>query len=40
MNARVETRSHPLSDGRTERNNAVVHAAEIAVASHRAIEIE
>ena len=32
--------SHFLSDVRTERNNAALHAAEIAVASHRAAEIE
>ena len=33
---RVESRTHGLSDVRTERNNAAEHAAEIAVASHRA----
>ena len=32
--------SHSLSDVRTERNNAALHTAEIAVASHRAAEIE
>jgi hypothetical protein len=37
---RVESRSHSLSDVRTDRNNAAEHAAEIAVASHRAAEIE
>ena len=36
----VDSRSHTLSDVRTERNNAALHAAEIAVASHRAAEIE
>jgi len=37
---RVESRSHSLSDVRTDRNNAAEHTAEIAVASHRAAEIE
>ena len=37
---RVESRTHSLSDVRTERNNAAPHAAEIAVASHRVVEIE
>jgi hypothetical protein len=32
--------SHSLSDVRTERDNAALHAAEIAVASHSAAEIE
>ena len=36
----VEFRTHSLSDVRTDRNNATEHAAEIAVASHRAAEIE
>jgi hypothetical protein len=34
------TRSHSLSDVRTERNNAALHTAEIVAASHRAAEIE
>jgi hypothetical protein len=33
-------RSHSLSDAPTDRTNAAEHAAEIAVASHRAAEIE
>src|ERR1700681_4843173 len=37
---RVESRSHSLSDVCTDRNNAAEHTAEIAVASHRAAEIE
>jgi hypothetical protein len=37
---RVESRTHSLSEVRTERNIAAPHAAEIAVASHRAAEIE
>ena len=37
---RVESRGYSLSDVRTDRNNAAVHTAEIAVASHRAAEIE
>ncbi len=36
----TESRSHSFSDVRTERNNAALHTAEIAVASHRAAEIE
>jgi hypothetical protein len=32
--------SHSLLDVRTARNNAAEHTAEIAVASHRAAEIE
>ena len=37
---RVESRSHSLSDVRVDRNSAAEHTAEIAVASHRAAEIE
>jgi hypothetical protein len=34
------TRTHSLSDVRTERNNAALYTAAIAVASHSATEIE
>jgi len=37
---RVESRTHSLSEVRTERTKAALHTAEIAVASHRAAEIE
>ena len=37
---RVESRTHRVSDVPTERNNAALHTAEIAVAIHRAAEIE
>jgi hypothetical protein len=37
---RVESRDYSLSVVRTERNNAALHAAEIAVASQRTAEIE
>jgi len=37
---RVESFSHRLSGMGPERNSAALHAAEIAVASHRAAEIE
>jgi hypothetical protein len=36
----TESRSHSFSDVRTERNNAALHTAEIAVASHRAAETD
>ncbi len=36
----TQSRSHSLSDVRTKRNNAALHAAEIAVASPKAAEIE
>src|SRR6267154_2783369 len=40
INTRVELRSHSLSNARTDRNSAAEHAAEIAVATRRAAEIE